>query len=483
VLVVMGAATTAQAQTYGIGGKTYVPAGPTEVVTANFNPADGGVSVGTYAGYVRLVVSGSGVSCTPATNDAFYIYVWQPGCSNPNVVPQHDPSWYQLTFDSQTLVGGNYTRDATRFIVYDIDAGAEVLSRPYVPAYRTGHTYSFIVDTGLVAAARLHFGVSDGGFGDNSGAFQVQITQLAPRPATPFDADADGTSDLRWRHTTGGDIWLWSMIGGVRAADAYVGVVSDPNWEIRGQGDLDGDGMADLLWRHKLNGTIYYWKMSGPTPVAQLYVSTVHVSYDIVGTADFDRDGRADILWRNPTAGDLWLWRMNGAAVLGQHYIDTVASSYAIKGLGDVNGDLKADVVWQGAAGDVWVWLMNGGARDAQARVGMVSDGEYQIQQVADFDGDRKADLLWRNTVQGDVWLWTMDGAAVAAEECVGVVPDTNYRIQAAGDYDGDGKADILWHHATAGDVWVWLMNGATKLSEHYVGGVPDTGYQIVEAK
>jgi len=308
----------------------------------------------------------------------------------------------------------------------------------------------------------------------------VQVFGLEGGAPAPGDFTGDGTSDILWRHTTGGDMWLWPMAGGAKAADAYVGTVADTNWEIRGQGDLDGDGTADLLWRHKLDGTIYYWRMLGGQPVSELYVATVDVAYDIAGTADFDGDRKADILWRNPAAGDLWLWRMNGAELLGQAYVDTADLSYAIKGLGDLNGDLKTDVVWQGAAGDIWVWLMNGSAKDAQSHVGTVADTTYEIQRVADFDADARADLLWRNTVAGDVWIWRMNGAAVVSEHLVGLVANTNYRIQSAGDFNGDGKADVLWRNIVAGDLWVWLMNGPAKASETYLGIVADQGYQVV---
>jgi len=312
-----------------------------------------------------------------------------------------------------------------------------------------------------------------------SGDIPARLYAFGSRGVTS-DFDGDLTSDILWRHTTGGDMWLWPMADGAKAGDAYVGVVSDANWEIRGQGDFDGDGTADLLWRHKLDGTIYYWRMSAGAPAAQLYVATVDVAYDVAGTGDFDGDGQADILWRNPTVGDLWLWRMHGAEVLGQEYVDTVALSYSIRGFGDLNGDVRTDVVWQGAAGDVWAWLMHGAVRDVQAYVGLVAGATYQLQQVADFDADGKADLLWWNAIQGDVWIWRMDGAAKASEHYVGLVADTNYRIQAAGDYNGDGKADLLWRNMVAGDLWVWLMNGPVKDSEHFVGMVTDQGYQIV---
>ena len=483
-LVLAGSAGLAYSQpSFPIGGQAYSPKGPTETLAVSFMAADGAVSAGSYSGFVKLVVSGSGVSCTPATNDAFWIHVWLPGCGNPNVVPSHDSANYQLTFDSKTLVSPVSTRIAAKFIYYDIDAGVEVTSRPYWPAYRTGHTYSVIVDTGLVTPGPLHFGVSDGYFLDNSGGYQVTITQLVAGEPTLFDLDGEGTSDILWRHAANGDMWLWAMANGTKAGDTYVGLVLDTDWEIRGQGDLDGDWTTDLLWRHKTDGTIYYWRMSAGASEEQSYVSTVDVSYDIAGTGDFDGDGASDILWRNPARGDVWLWRMNGANVLGQSYIDTVDLGYTIKGLGDINGDGRTDIVWSGTAGDVWVWLMNGAVRDAQAYLKTVADTTYQIQQVADFDGLGTADLLWRNTVSGEVWLWSMNGAAVQSEGYVGTVPDPNYRIVGTGDYDENGSADILWHHATAGDVWLWLMNGPVKVSERYVGTAADTGYRIVTAR
>jgi hypothetical protein len=293
------------------------------------------------------------------------------------------------------------------------------------------------------------------------------------------DFTGDVKSDILWRHSTGGDLWLWPMDGPARTAETYVRTVSDPNWEIRAIGDFDGDGQADLFWRNKTTGQLYYWPMDGAIPLDEIYTGTVDPAYDIVASGDFNGDGRSDLLWRNPVVGDVWVWLMDGATPLAEVYVDTVDPGYVVKGVGDVDGDLKADLVWHGVAGDVWVWLMNGTARLSQTYVGTVADTQYQIQQVADFDGTGTADLLWWNAVQGDVWVWPMEGTTVLAETYVGTVPDTFYRIQAAGDYNGDGKADILWHHATRGEVWVWLMNGPVKLSETWVATVPEFAYKI----
>jgi hypothetical protein len=168
---------SAEASPFTIGAGTYAEVGPTEIVTAVFNAPTGGISTATYHGLVKLVVSGTGQSLGTCTNDAFYVI----DCGG----PFHGALYYQLAFDSIPLVPLNPARDAKHFIVYDIDANAAV-TPTYVPAYRSGNTYSFIVDTGLLAGALLHFGTSNGIFADNTGAYRIEITQLAqvPEPVT-----------------------------------------------------------------------------------------------------------------------------------------------------------------------------------------------------------------------------------------------------------------------------------------------------------
>ncbi len=306
------------------------------------------------------------------------------------------------------------------------------------------------------------------------------------RVAAPRRADFTGDlkSDILWRHTTRGEVWIWPMDGAAKVSETYVRTVADTGWEIRGLGDQTGDGNADILWRNKTTGMIYFWPMVGTTPLAETYVSTVDPAYDIVGTGDYDGDGKSDILWRHLTNGELWVWLMNGATTVSATYVDTIEPGYAVVGSGDLNGDGKADIVWRHkTGGDVWVWLMNGATPTSMTYVTTVGELGYQIVGVADHTGDGKADILWHHTTRGEVWLWPMDGATLVSESYVLTVPDTGYRIVANGDYDGDGKAGILWHHATLGEVWVWLMNGTVVVSENYVGTVPDTGYAIVKAK
>lgn len=153
-----------------ISGSNYVASGPQESMTAVFTTPDGGVSTNSYSGLVELVVSGTGQSYFTHLNDAFHVY-------SPGPAPAIDAGYYQLTFGKTTLVAQNISQAAANYIVYDVDAGLDVTA-PYLPQYRSDHTYNFVLDIGTLAS-NLHFGVSDGGFFDNSGAYNITVKQLA----------------------------------------------------------------------------------------------------------------------------------------------------------------------------------------------------------------------------------------------------------------------------------------------------------------
>ena len=56
--------------------------------------------------------------------------------------------------------------------------GIGEVTAPYVPAFASDHTYHFVVDTGLANLEQLQFGVSDGTFWDNGGAYTITVWQL-----------------------------------------------------------------------------------------------------------------------------------------------------------------------------------------------------------------------------------------------------------------------------------------------------------------
>ncbi len=145
----------------------FAPIAHAETLSASFSIPDGGVSSGLYKGNVLLNVSGGGHSAGQDYNDAFYIFANAHGSP---VAARRDSSYYQLAFGTVPLAAFNPAQNAKNFLV-----GA-------FPAYNPTHEYSFILNTGLTAPSALHFGVSDGNFGDNSGAYRISITQLGVVP-------------------------------------------------------------------------------------------------------------------------------------------------------------------------------------------------------------------------------------------------------------------------------------------------------------
>jgi PEP-CTERM motif len=141
------------------------PALAQETISASFTTPDGGVTTGLFSGTVRIDVTGTGQSLSTQFNDAFYLL---PGGT-------HDGSYYQLTFGTTTLTGLNPAQNAVNFIVGGL------------PAFNATNSYSFLLNTGTATPSQLHFGVGDGNFGDNSGAYRITISPLAgavPEPAS-----------------------------------------------------------------------------------------------------------------------------------------------------------------------------------------------------------------------------------------------------------------------------------------------------------
>ena len=51
------------------------------------------------------------------------------------------------------------------------------------------------------------------------------------------------------------------MDGSSVSASLPVGVVSDTNWKVVGSGDYNGDLKSDILWRHSSSGTVWLYEM------------------------------------------------------------------------------------------------------------------------------------------------------------------------------------------------------------------------------
>jgi hypothetical protein len=303
------------------------------------------------------------------------------------------------------------------------------------------------------------------------------------------DFNADGSSDVLWRDTSG-NVAMWEMNGTSVLNPNAAGVGNVPTtWSILGQRDFDGDGYSDILW-HDTSGNVAIWLMNGKTVSNPntAGVGNVATTWSIVGTGDFNGDSYGDILWHD-ASGDVAIWLMNGTTVMNPNNagLGNVAPVWQIAGTGDFNADSQDDILWRNTStGDVAIWLLsclNGTTVESfvhvlnpnTAGVGNVAT-TWSVVGTGDFNGDGKVDILWRDT-SGNVAIWLMNGTTILNPNTAGVgkIP-TTWSVVGTGDYNNDGTADILWRD-TSGNVAIWEMNGTTVLNPNTagVGNVPTT--------
>ncbi len=241
------------------------------------------------------------------------------------------------------------------------------------------------------------------------------------------DFDGDGKSDILWRNSGSGEVYVWLMNGTAITGQGTPGTVSPASgWVIQGVGDFDGNGKSDILWRNSTTGDVYIWLMNGTAIASQGDLGVISSDWVIQGVGDFNGDGKADILWRNTTSGEVYVWQMNGISISGQGTPGTVspASGWVIKGAGDFDGNGTSDILWQNStSGEVYIWLMNGTTITNQGTPFTVSPSSgWVIQGVGDYNGDGKADILWRNSTSGDAYVWLMNGLSIANQGDLGDV-------------------------------------------------------------
>ncbi len=138
------------------------PAQAAETITVPFTTPSTGTTE-QYSGIVRVTVSGTGFSRGADINDAFYFS--PSGAVEPS-------GYYQLGFSTSPL----QPFDAANAAFSSVIGGR--------PAFNVSGVYSFLLNTGSTAPTNLYFGVTDGNFGDNGGAFSITVIQGVPEPAT-----------------------------------------------------------------------------------------------------------------------------------------------------------------------------------------------------------------------------------------------------------------------------------------------------------
>jgi hypothetical protein len=300
------------------------------------------------------------------------------------------------------------------------------------------------------------------------------------------DFDADGKSDILWRHfAPDGSIYLWGMNGYSIANAGEMSEVTDANWKVAGLGDFDGDGKADVLWRNTLTGeNLVYLTATpfgaGPHYALQTINYVTDMNWDIAAVGDYNGDGKDDIFWRNNATGENLVYMMNGAAISYVDHPPPLDVAWKIVPATISGLTSRTGMLWRNSStGEVYYWSTPYYSPSSHSVA--VVDPQWVIAGVADFDRDGARDMLWRNQTTGEVYLYTMDRLGnVLSTGPVTTVSDLTWKIVGVGDYDGDGAADILWRNSATGENYLYLMDGRTIRQAGALPGLPDLNWKVV---
>lgn len=301
-----------------------------------------------------------------------------------------------------------------------------------------------------------------------SSTCQVQAAQATP-PSSDFDAD--GASDVLWRHDRTGANTAWRSAN--VATPLPVTDVSNLAWRVVGVGDFDADGHADVFWRNGSTGANTAWRSANAA--AQIVVTAVtSQAWQVAGIGDFDGDGHDDVFWRNASTGANTIWRSANSG--SRIPVATVAgASWQVAAIGDFDDDGNDDVFWRNAStGANRLWR----SANASTRIGVVdvTNTAWRVAGAGDFDADGHADLFWRNAGTGANTIWR--SANAAAQIRVTTVASQSWQVRQVADFDGDGHDDLFWRHAGTGANTAWRSgNSAARIT---VATVASSAWKVV---
>ena len=76
--------------------------------------------------------------------------------------------------------------------------------------------------------------------------------------------------------------------------------------------DFNADGISDILFRHTTTGkNLIYFQNADGSRASFAYSASISNAWDIAGVADFNNDGIADILFRNTATGQNLIFFQN----------------------------------------------------------------------------------------------------------------------------------------------------------------------------
>jgi ELWxxDGT repeat protein len=240
-----------------------------------------------------------------------------------------------------------------------------------------------------------------------------------------MDFNGDRFTDLVWRMEDDpglNGVWFMNGVAMLPGTFPNMPALADTQWTIVGTNDFNADGRSDLLWRHATEGQNVVWFMNGPNLVSGTFTTPAalpDVRWKIVGTGDFDIDGKPDILWRHLESGQNVLWYMNGTVLTSGTFTDppTLADvRWSMAGVGDFNRDGRPDILWHHrVSGELVLWYMNDNrlVSGTFTTPSALADTAWKVGAVGDYNGDDRPDIVWRHQGSGQIVAWFMNDATL----------------------------------------------------------------------
>jgi hypothetical protein len=237
----------------------------------------------------------------------------------------------------------------------------------------------------------------------------------------------DQRPGIFWHNQTTGQLATWHLSGPNVIDTRKIGMgggIADTHWKVAGIGDLNGDGFPDILWRHDTEGWLAVWYLQYNQVVGTYMLSIDKLAdpnWQIKGLGDVDGDGMADIVWQH-TDGTLAVWFMRGITVASTRLLSIPKVNdpkWQIAGVVDANGDGMADIIWQdstpGSGGWLAVWFLQGSnvIGTEWLSINRMPDTDWRIESAGYFDGSGRPALVWRHRTQGWVAVWYLQGSQV----------------------------------------------------------------------
>lgn len=311
----------------------------------------------------------------------------------------------------------------------------------YTSSITVGNRTSWTV-TGLNPDQKYFFAVTSYAA---TGLYSVPSNEVSNDALIVRAGEQQGPLDQRpslfWHNQVTGQLQTWLVAGSnvVDTRSINMGGIPDTHWKVAGIGDLDGDGFSDILWRHDTDGWLAVWFLQYNAVVSTRYLSINRMSdpnWQIKGLGDVDGNKCADIIWQH-TDGSIAAWIMRDTTVTSTRFfsIPSVgASQWKIAGVVDTNGDGMADLIWQDASeGWLAVWSLSGTTvmNTMFLSINRMPDPSWRIQTAGDVDGSGTPAIIWRHVTDGWVAKWSLRGNTVTGTHFLNPnrVDDINWKI------------------------------------------------------